>query len=202
MIRTIFLITLLVCLASPPATAEGLWIFGKKKTEKSASEQSTNIFNKPDTKKVKNNPKPSFINKLFGPGEKKKEDPEVVINGVKFKGLRKSMLSTSYTPKSTEEIMLVAFAHKSWEGDIMAAKAADAQKRIEQARLKSDAAVEKMKKEAGKTMAGAAEANAKAKAPEKTGKKPAASNAALPAEKQIFNKQGDKKPSKVFKNYQ
>ncbi|MCE7887438.1 MAG: hypothetical protein DYH13_08070 [Alphaproteobacteria bacterium PRO2] len=196
----------MMCVASAPATAQGLWIFGKKKTEKSASqqnsEQNTNIFNKPATKKVKDRPGQSLMNKLFGPGEKKKDDPDVVINGVKFKGLKKSMLSSSYIPKSPEEIMLVAFAHKSWEGDIMAAKAADARKRIEAARLKSDAALEKMRKEADKIMAGAAEANAKAQAAEKKGQKPAASNAALPAEKQIFNKPGDKKPSKVFKDYQ
>jgi hypothetical protein len=200
MIRAIFLITLLVCLAAGPAMAEGLWIFGKKKSENAAPE-STSIFNKPKEKKAQAKPKQSFINKLFGPGEQKKEDPDVVINGVKFKGLKKSMLSTSYIPKSPEEIMLVAFAHKSWEGDILAAKAADAQKRIEEARLKSEAAMEKMRKEAAKEMAGAAQANAKAQAEAKTGKKPAASNAALPAEKHIFNKQGSTKPSKVFKDY-
>jgi hypothetical protein len=201
MIRAIFLITLLMCLAAGPASAEGLWIFGKKKAENAAPE-STSIFNKPKEKKAQAKLKQSFINKLFGPGEQqKKEDPDVVINGIKFKGLKKSMLSTSYIPKSPEEIMLVAFAHKSWEGDIMAAKAADAQKRIEEARLKSEAAMEKMRKEAAKEMAGAAQANAKAQAEAKTGKKPAASNAALPAEKQIFNKPISTKPSKVFKDY-
>lgn len=204
MIRAIFLITILVCMAAGPATAEGFWIFGKKKAETATPEKNTNIFNKQEEKKGQAKAKPSFINKLFGAGEQKKEDPDVVINGVKFKGLKKSMLTSSYIPKSTEEIMLVAFAHKSWEGDILAARAADAQKRIEEARLKSDAALQKMQKEGAKEMAGAGEANAKAKAEaeEKTGKKPAATNAALPAEKQIFNKSGTKKPSKVFKDYQ
>lgn len=191
-------------MASGPATAEGYWFFGKKKTEKAAPE-GTSIFNKPEKKSGMGQDKgnTSFMSKLFGRDEKKSEAAkDVVINGITFKGLKPEMMKSSYIPKTPDEIMLVAFAHKSWEGDITTARAADAQKRISNALQKSDEAVRKMREAGAKEMVGAQQASVKAKAVPAAGEqsKPA-TKAAAPPVKQIFNKPEAKKPSKVFKNY-
>ncbi|MGB4107950.1 MAG: hypothetical protein WBK55_09180 [Alphaproteobacteria bacterium] len=193
MIRAVLCLSLLIiCLAPQPAGAEGFWIFGKKKQESAAAAQKQKIFNAPA---VKETGKKSFISKLFGI-DQKKAAPDVKINGVTFKGLRPEMLASSYIPKTTDEIMLLSFVHKSWEGDAMVRRQALASQRAAASLQKSDEALKKMQAEATQQMTNASTGVATPK-----GVRPASAGPGTSAEKQIFNKPVLKTPAKVFKDY-
>lgn len=187
-------------MAPQPAAAEGFWIFGKKKKQESAaSAQEQQIFNsKADEKKPA---KKSFMSKILGTDQAKKA-PDVKINGVTVKGLRPEMLVSSYIPKSPDEIMLLALAHKSWEGDAMVAKQAQANARIAAAQNKSEDALQKMRAESAKQMMNASTGVATPDGVRPGAKGKGSSGASARAEeKPIFNKPALKAPAKVFTDY-
>jgi hypothetical protein len=202
MIRKLFFLLAVFCLIAAPVSA-AVWPFAKKKGQQAAEEAVPKVFN---SNKDENTPDKEWaLDGIFTP---KTASADLVVNGITFKGIKPEMLNSSYIPKTQDEIMQIAYAHKAWEGDAMIEMEKAAQDRILKAKKVSDE--EYMKSLA---MGEAQLAAVNKKFPKSTpsadplqGQKIIVPPPAAQPAVQIYNSPDNENdpgtPSKVFKNYQ
>ncbi len=198
MIRAIFLFALMICLAAP-SPAEAVWLFGgKKKEEAPADPVAPEAPAEPEKPTLYLKPKPGAdpwaLDLLMNKPQQQTQSP--IFTGKLFEKLTPEMLTVTYTPKTAEEIGLIAVANNLWEIKAMTDMRAAAKKRVAVANAETQAALRVMRAaNARELAAGMRESGATAGV-----KRPPQ---AAPSKQVVReNSAGEqKKPSPVFTNF-
>lgn len=196
MIRVLALILILSFGLVVPAQA-GVWLFGTNK-EKPQDSGSSGLYVPP--KEIR---KKSIMDNIFGvkPEQEDLKAPAIPVNSA-FNGITKEMLTTSYTPKSREELLKLASVQRYQQAqglkEIKAKRDARVSK-LKAEQLKIRAA---MKKQGDDEMVAVKIAQAKEeKKPVTAGSVPPTSTTNTPPAKAVYNKPAVTKPTKVFTDY-